>query len=208
MRIVLLLTTLLLLAVTPALAQNGQGYEDGPANGNASSNARSNGNGGNNGNGNGGNNGQGNGNGNGNGNGPGSANGEGSNGQNNRTTNGDNGRSGRESSGHGNGQGQVNGRGNSGIRGVSPEAYPRRDSDATVRYDQDYARDAVNAGRAVSLASLLSDLQARTSGEVIDAELLRVQGMLIYSIKVLRTSGHVTQEYYYAQSGRFIGSEP
>ena len=53
----------------------------------------------------------------------------------------------------------------------------------------------------------MPDLQARSEGSVIDAELLNVQGILVYSVKVLRTDGRVTQEYYYAQSGRFIGSE-
>ncbi|WP_156385953.1 PepSY domain-containing protein [Devosia sp. Root685] len=85
---------------------------------------------------------------------------------------------------------------------------PATGQNGTIHHTQDYARDAVSAGKAVSLASLLPDLQERAVGEVIDAELLNVQNILVYSIKVLRPNGRVTQEYYYAQSGRFIGSEP
>ncbi|WP_156351765.1 MULTISPECIES: hypothetical protein [unclassified Devosia] len=77
-----------------------------------------------------------------------------------------------------------------------------------MHYSTDYARDAVNAGRAVSLSSLLPDLAQRAGTNVIDAEMLSIRGFLVYSIRVLRANGTVTTEYYYAQSGRFIGSEP
>lgn len=91
--------------------------------------------------------------------------------------------------------------------GIIPDVPGQTSADGTVRYTQDYARDAVNRGKAVSLGSLLPDLQERAGGEVIDAELLSVQGTLVYSVKVLRATGRVTREYYDAQSGRFIGSE-
>ena len=118
--------------------------------------------------------------------------------------------------GNGNGQGNANGQengngggnnGNGQSNSTATDKSSRTDDYGTLHYSQDYARDLVNAGRAVSLASLMPDLQARSEGSVIDAELLNVQGILVYSVKVLRTDGRVTQEYYYAQSGRFIGSE-
>ena len=165
----ILMLTLLCLAASPTLAQDGKG--NGQGNGNA--NGQQNGNGGSN-----------------NGNGPG---------QNNGVGNG-NGNAGNSGNSGSNGNGQGGGAGNS-----TPA---NTDAKGTVRYSQDYARDVVNAGRAVSLASLMPELQARSEGSVIDAELLNVQGILVYSVKVLRTDGRVTQEYYYAQSGRFIGSEP
>ena len=72
---------------------------------------------------------------------------------------------------------------------------------------QDFAREAVNAGQAVSLISLVPDIQARTGGEIIDAEMLNVRGMLVYAVRVLQPSGRVTSEFYYARSGIYIGSE-
>jgi len=54
----------------------------------------------------------------------------------------------------------------------------------------------------------LPDLAQRAGTNVIDAEMLSIRGFLVYSIRVLRANGTVTTEYYYAQSGRFIGSEP
>jgi len=178
MRVLVFILTLLCLATSPALAQNGQG------------------NGGGNGNGNSGGNGQENGSGNGNGNGPGQ-----NSGQGNGNGNGNSG-----SQGKGQNNGNSNGQGNQGNQGGGPG--PATGQNGTIHYTQDHARDAVSAGKAVSLASLLPDLQERAGGEVIDAELLNIQNILVYSIKVLRPNGRVTQEYYYAQSGRFIGSEP
>ncbi|NGP18129.1 PepSY domain-containing protein [Devosia aurantiaca] len=54
----------------------------------------------------------------------------------------------------------------------------------------------------------MPDISTRTGGEMIDAQLLSVRGFLVYAIKVLNPGGKVTTEYYYAQSGIFIGSEP
>lgn len=189
MRVFVLILTLLCLAASPALAQdNGQGNGNGRGNGNANGNdnGRENGNGGGN---------------NGNGNGPDQNSGNGnsqSNGNGNSQGNANAGNGGNDGN-NGNGQGSGN---------VSTGTSANTDAGGTVHYSQDYARDVVNAGRAVSLASLMPELQARSEGSVIDAELLKVQGILVYSVKVLRTDGRVTQEYYYAQSGRFIGSEP
>lgn len=147
-------------------------------------------------------------------NGQGNDNGGGSNGNGNGA--GQN--SGNRNS-QGNGQSNANA-GNSGDGGndgsgldgsgssTSAGTSANTDNNGTIHYSQDHARDAVNAGKAVPLASLMPELQARSEGSVIDAELLNVQDILVYSVKVLRTDGRVTQEYYYAQSGRFIGSEP
>ena len=114
----------------------------------------------------------------------------------------------------GNGQGSANGPGNGNATAGQGKADPSEVApgpdvvpDSALRYTPDHARDAVNAGKAVTLGSLLPDLNARGSGEVIDAEMLNVNGFLVYAIKVLRPNGLVTTEYYYAQSGRFIGSE-
>lgn len=191
MRVFLLIPALLCLAASPALAR-----DNGPGNGNGQGNGSGDGNGNGIGNGTGGGQGNGQGQGQGNGNGNGQENGSGSGNTGNGNANpGDSGNNGN----NGNGNGQ---------QGGGADASANTDANGTIHYSPDYARDVVNAGRAVSLASLMPELQARSEGSVIDAELLSVQGILIYSVKVLRTDGRVTQEYYYAQSGRFIGSEP
>jgi hypothetical protein len=43
---------------------------------------------------------------------------------------------------------------------------------------------------------------------MIDAQLLRVRGFMVYALRVMSPQGRVTTEYYYARSGAFIGSEP
>ncbi|CAN7599073.1 PepSY domain-containing protein [Devosia sp. LjRoot3] len=155
------------------------------------------------------NNGQGNGNGQGNANGQENGNGGGNNGSGNglgQNSGNGNGNDKNDSSGNGNAANSGN-NGNGQSNSTATDKSARTDDYGTLHHSQDYARDLVNAGRAVSLASLMPDLQARSEGSVIDAELLNVQGILVYSVKVLRTDGRVTREYYYAQSGRFIGSE-
>jgi len=113
---------------------------------------------------------------------------------------------GQGNSGNQGNNGQNSGNGN----GAANAANPRGEiaGDGTIHYTPDHARDAVKAGQAVSLGSLLPDIEARAPGEIIDAELLNVRGFLVYAIRVLRDTGRVTTEYYYAQSGRYIGSEP
>jgi hypothetical protein len=184
MRFLSFITILMCLAASPALAQNGQG--NGNANGQDNGQGQGQGQGHGQGNENGASNGQGNGNGNGNGNSAGNGNGNGN--------------------GEHNSNGQSNGNGSSDAK--SGTISTGSDTVETLHYTPDDARDAVSAGKAVSLTSLLPDLQERAGGEVIDAEMANVRGILVYIVTMLRTDGRVTQEYYYAQSGRFIGSEP
>ncbi|WEJ56897.1 hypothetical protein [Devosia sp. FJ2-5-3] len=205
MRLVLFFIALF-LASSPVLAQN-----NGNGNGNGQSQSDGTGNGPGNGHANGQDNGSVNGQGNGNGQNENHNNGSGkSAGQNNNTGHSEGqGKGNGQANGDGqsNGNGQGNGKGSGSSSGKAP-ARTRVDPDGTVHYTPDHARDAVNAGQAVSLTSLMPDLQARTTGKLIDAELLNVRGFLVYAIKVLRDTGQVTTEYYYAQSGRFIGTEP
>jgi uncharacterized membrane protein YkoI len=56
----------------------------------------------------------------------------------------------------------------------------------------------------VSLSSLLQGVQARSGGQIIDAQLVRTPRILIYAVKVLTPDGHVGTEYYNARSGAYI----
>jgi uncharacterized membrane protein YkoI len=62
----------------------------------------------------------------------------------------------------------------------------------------------VQAGQAVPLTTILGDLKARGAGEIIDAQLIRAQGFLLYAVKVLSGDGKVATEYYYARTGRRV----
>jgi len=84
---------------------------------------------------------------------------------------------------------------------LQPQADPEQFTD-------DAARDAVYAGQAVGLGSLLPDIAQRTSGTVIDASMQSRNGTLIYSIRVLRPDGRVTTELYDATTGSYVGSSP
>lgn len=130
--------------------------------------------------------------------------GQGNNGQGPDSNNGNtgNGQANGNGQGHGNGNGQGNAHGNS---GKADTAAPSPETPLS----EDEVLDAVKAGRVVSLSSLVPDLEQRSGGgELIDAELRKVDGFLVYAVKVLAADGRVTTDYYYAQSGRFIGSEP
>ncbi|MCF1742710.1 PepSY domain-containing protein [Paradevosia shaoguanensis] len=128
--------------------------------------------------------------------------GQGNNGQGPDSNNGNTGNGQANGNGQGHGNGQGNAHGNSGkvdTAAPSPE----------TPLSEDEVLDAVKAGRVVSLSSLVPDLEQRSGGgELIDAELRKVDGFLVYAVKVLAADGRVTTDYYYAQSGRFIGSGP
>ncbi|HEV7293156.1 MAG TPA: hypothetical protein VGN79_12635, partial [Devosia sp.] len=67
------------------------------------------------------------------------------------------------------------------------------------------ALEAVRSGIAVPLETLLPDLEARTEGgSLIDAELIRVKGFLLYAVKVLTPAGRVQTEYYLARTGAHL----
>ena len=197
MRLLLVLTVIAALTALPALAQgngNGNGKEQSDSSGN-----NGNGNGNGNANGNSGNSNAG-GNGNGNSNGSGASN---AGGNGNAVGNG-NGNAGGNGNGVAGAIGHIVENGGAALPGGSQLPV----QETAVAFSEDEARDAVNAGHTVSLGSLLPDVVQRTGGELIDAQLLRVDGFLVYALKVLSAEGRVTTEYYYAQSGRFIGSEP
>lgn len=211
MRLVLFFIALF-FSSSPVLAQNngngnangnGQSQFDGTSNGQSNGHARGQDNGSVNGQGNGNSNGQ---NGNHN-NGSGKSAGQNDDHNSGHSKGQDKGNGQANGDGQSNGKGQGSGKG-SGSSSGEVSTHTRVDPDGTVHYTPDHARDAVNSGQAVSLTSLMPDLQARTTGELIDAELLNVRGFLVYAIKVLRDTGQVTTEYYYAKSGRFIGTEP
>lgn len=118
-----------------------------------------------------------------------------------------NGGNGNNGNGNGNVSPKENGNGNNnaggGGNGAGAGNAPSRSNDVTVVPEEDLLA-IVKAGQAVSLASLLPNVQERTGGEIIDAQLVRTTRSLIYVVKVLTPDGHVGIEYYNARSGIYI----
>lgn len=168
---------------------------------------------------------QGNGNGQNNGNANGQNNGNGNSQDNGKANGHENGNNGNGNNGNGN-NGQPNGNANEisgslpdlpSSPGVATPAIAPPSSSAASQpaasppgqnappLSQDDVLAAVESGRAVPLESLLADVRSRTGGEVIEANLQRVRGFLIYAVTVLTPAGRVSTEYYYARSGLHVG---
>ena len=124
------------------------------------------------------------------------------NGNGNGNQDGDSGRD------NGNDKGDDNGSGRNGdprdrpgtVRTQRPSSAPG----TIVELSESDALQAVKAGEAVPLQSLLPDVRARTGGEIINAQLQQVGGSLLYTIKVLTPDGKVMAEYYHARSGLHV----
>lgn len=66
---------------------------------------------------------------------------------------------------------------------------------------QELALDAVRKHRALPLEDIMLRAQLLTDGQIIDAQLVAVQDILLYELKVLGKAGNVSELYFYAQSG-------
>lgn len=66
---------------------------------------------------------------------------------------------------------------------------------------QQAALAAVKNGRALPLEDILLRAKLLIDGDVIDAQLIAVQDVLLYELKVLGKAGDVSELYFYAQSG-------
>jgi hypothetical protein len=122
------------------------------------------------------------------------------NGNGNNGNGNGNGNNGNNGNGNGNNGNSGNGNGAGAVSAERPSSAP----DAAVELSESAALQAVEAGQAVPLQSLLPDVQARTGGEIINAQLQQVDGSLVYTIKVLTPDGKVMAEYYHARSGLHV----
>lgn len=94
----------------------------------------------------------------------------------------------------------IGGTGNSGA-GSSGQS---DSSDQAVELSQQAAVDAVGSKRALPLDVILAKAHGLTSGEVIDAKLISYRSFLLYDLKVLATTGDVSELYFYARSGEQV----
>tara|TARA_R110000868_G_scaffold102521_3_gene282333 strand:+ start:1691 stop:2287 length:597 start_codon:yes stop_codon:yes gene_type:complete len=94
------------------------------------------------------------------------------------------------------------------INGISlPPGISNRQNGIIVTLSPDETLEAVRSRQAATLAEIAKSVKRRAGGDIIDANLLQVGRMLIYAVKVLDQSGQLSIQYYYARSGRYIGSE-
>lgn len=66
---------------------------------------------------------------------------------------------------------------------------------------QDQASAAVRSRQALPLEDILLRAKLLTDGDIIDAQLIAVQDVLLYELKVLGKAGDVSELYFYARSG-------
>ncbi|MHA6297420.1 PepSY domain-containing protein [Devosia sp. CAU 1758] len=88
--------------------------------------------------------------------------------------------------------------------GDAPSVSP---PDTVTTLSPDQVRDAVDARQAMPLARLGDVIRSRGGGEIVDADLVRVDRMLVYAIKVIDPLGRLSVQYFHARSGVYIGSE-
>ncbi len=69
---------------------------------------------------------------------------------------------------------------------------------------QKAALQAVRSHRALPLEDIMLRAKLLTDGEIIDAQLVSLQDVLLYEIKVLGKSGDVGELYFFAQTGEFL----
>lgn len=69
---------------------------------------------------------------------------------------------------------------------------------------QKAALQAVRNRQALPLEDIMLRAKLITDGEVIDAQLVSLQDVLLYEIKVLGTSGDVSELYFFARTGEFL----
>lgn len=67
--------------------------------------------------------------------------------------------------------------------------------------EQDDAQRAVENREALPLARIVAVAEGRSTGHVINARLVRVDGVLLYQLTLLDESGRSWREYYYARTG-------
>lgn len=75
------------------------------------------------------------------------------------------------------------------------------------RHDHDRARRALEAGDILPLATLLERSGVEASGRLIEVELERKRGRLVYELKVLTPQGRVIEHYVDARSGQILKTE-
>jgi uncharacterized membrane protein YkoI len=62
----------------------------------------------------------------------------------------------------------------------------------------------VRSGEAAPLATIIQSLTQGTTDRVVEAELLRLNGLLVYALKTVSSDGEIQTQYVDARSGRLL----
>lgn len=73
--------------------------------------------------------------------------------------------------------------------------------------DHDEAREAYEIGEALPLSRILPLALRAVPGEILEVELEREHGRLLYEIEILARSGRVRKVILDARTGAFLGAE-
>jgi uncharacterized membrane protein YkoI len=119
-------------------------------------------------------------------------------GGNQSETSSDNGNDGGNGHEKGDGNGNGNGNGNE----VDSKQGNSKKTDEVVPSSTQAAPAVAQEGVTVKLETIYDSVHASAKGEIIDAQLVTVQGFLLYEIKLLQDDGLVRSVYYYAKSGK------
>lgn len=74
-------------------------------------------------------------------------------------------------------------------------------------HDHERARHALESGDILSLATLLERSGIEDAGRLIEVELEREHGRLVYELKVLTPRGRVIDHYFDARTGALLKRE-
>lgn len=88
-----------------------------------------------------------------------------------------------------------------------PEAAARRGRGRGRGGDHDEAREAYERGEALPLARVLPLALAAVPGEILEIELERQRGRLVYEIEILARNGRVRKVILDARTGAVLGVE-
>lgn len=98
--------------------------------------------------------------------------------------------------------------GGSGNGGAGPGSEPGVGSGASgLTLGQEATLKAVRDHKALPLEDILLRAKLLTDGEIIDAQLIAVQDILLYELKVLGKAGDVSELYFYARSGAYVEAD-
>jgi hypothetical protein len=71
----------------------------------------------------------------------------------------------------------------------------------SVTEELDEATQAVRSQEALPLARIVAVAESRSTGHVVNARLVRIDGVLLYQLTLLDVDGRSWREFYYARSG-------
>lgn len=78
---------------------------------------------------------------------------------------------------------------------------------ADPEFDAETVREWVEAGEVLPLEKLLARHRERIPGRLLDLEVEREHGRIVYKLEVVDKQGQVHEIYLDAQSGEWLGQE-